>query len=103
MADPSSQSQIKAVRIGRFSFKEPTLLRPRIRLFTDALVLEGWQWRGRFCRRVPLADVLQVDVTSNGRLLIWMRSGEAIRLRLSEAWAWKQAIEHEREAQPTLT
>jgi len=95
-----SSSSAKAVRTGRFSFKEPTLLRPRVRLFPDALVLEGWHWRGRFRRRFPLRNILQVDVTSTGRLLIWTRSGETLRLRLTEALAWKQAIESYQTSRP---
>lgn len=109
MTNASSGSRAKAVRTGRFSFKEPTLLRPRVRLFPDALVLEGWHWRGRFRRYVPLRDILQVDVTSTGRLLIWLTSGETIRLRLDAAEAWKKAIErlqaptqHTEGAPPTM-
>lgn len=87
----------KAIRAGRFSFKEPTLLWPRVRLFPDGLVLDGWRWNGRFRRQIALDRILQVDVTSTGRLLIWLTTGETIRLRLDEAEAWKQAIEKYRE------
>ncbi len=87
----------KAVRAGRFSFKEPTLLLPRVRLFPDGLVLEGWRWNGRYRRRIALRRILQVDVTSTGRLLIWLTNGETIRLRLDAAEAWRQAIERYRD------
>lgn len=94
---PADKAPPKAVRASRFSFKEPTLLCPRVRLFPDDLVLEGWQWRGRYHRQIALSRILQIDVTSTGRLLLWLTTGETIRLRVDEAEAWKQAIEAQRE------
>lgn len=97
----TSKASPKAVRTSPFSFKEPTLLFPRVRLYEDHLVLDGWHWRGRYCRRLALGRILQVDITSTGRLLIWLTTGETIRLRLDEAEAWKQAIENYRTRPPT--
>ncbi len=69
-----------------------------MRLFSDHLRFDAWNWRGRYHRRIDLDDVLQVDVTGAGRLLVWLTNGESIRLRLHEAAAWKQAIEQHRGA-----
>ena len=91
-ADPSNAPST-ALRTSRFSFREPALLFPRVRLYPGLLVLDGWHWHGRFCRQIPLGHILQVDVTSTGRLIFWLSSGETIRLRLDDAAAWKQAIE----------
>ena len=100
MSADSSNASSKALRTSRFSFREPALLFPRVRLFPGRLVLDGWHWRGRFRRQITLAHILQVDVTSTGRLILWLTSGETIRLRLDDAGAWKQAIERYQGAWP---
>ncbi len=64
-ADPSNAPST-ALRTSRFSFREPALLFPRVRLYPGRLVLDGWHWHGRFCRQIPLGHILQVDVTSTG-------------------------------------
>lgn len=91
-AAPSNTSP-RATRTGRFSFREPTLFFPRVQLFPDRLILSGWRWRGRYRRQIPLKAILQVDVTSTGWLLIWLTSGETVRLRLEAPEAWKWALE----------
>lgn len=93
MSADISNAPSKALRTSRFSFREPALLFPRMRLYPGLLVLDGWQWHGRFRRQIPLGHILQVDVTSAGRLIFWLSSGETIRLRLDDALAWKKAIE----------
>ena len=90
---PLSTAHPKALRTSRFSFRDPLLLCARARLYPDWLDLTGWYWRGRYHRRVPLNHLLQVDVTGSGHLLLWLASGEAIRLRLADAAAWKEAID----------
>jgi len=82
----------EAVCASYFSFREPALLFARVRLFPRYLLLEGWHWRGRYRQHVALEDILQVDVTSTGRLLIWLTTGETLRLRLDDAIAWRRAI-----------
>ena len=79
---------------GPFSFSEPALLFPRAELHEDRIDLAGWGWRGRYRLRVPLASVLRADVTPTGRLVLWLRSGEALRLRVPDAPAWQRAIAH---------
>jgi hypothetical protein len=81
------------VRSGCFSFREPLFLFPRMTLHRDRLELAGWSWRGRYRRQIAVARILQVDVTSTGRLLLWLSSGETLRLRVRNADAWKQAID----------
>ena len=83
----------KALRTSRFSFREPLLLFPRVRLYRDHLTLEGWTWRARFRRRIQRRDILQADVTSTGRLILWLHHGETIRLRVDDAAAWKTALD----------
>ena len=97
----SPASSPKALRSSRFSFREPPLWFPRLRLFPDHLRLEGWHWQGRYLRRIDLDDILQVDITGTGRLLVWLTRGETIRLRLHDAAAWKRAIDHHRGAHAT--
>ncbi len=82
----------ESVRASHFSFREPALLFSRVRLFPGYLLLEGWHWRGHYRQQVALEDILQVDVTSTGRLLIWLTTGETLRLRLDDAIAWRRAI-----------
>ena len=84
----------KTIRKSHFSFREPTLLFARVRLHPEALDLRGWHLRGLYRRQIPLGEILQVDVTSNGRLLLWLTSGEPVRLHLDDAMGWKEAIEH---------
>lgn len=78
---------------GRFQFSDPNLWWARARLYTDRLELTGWHWRGRYRRVLPLHQILQVDVPGDENLLIWLASGETVRLRIKEANRWKTAIE----------
>ncbi|MEM6327216.1 MAG: hypothetical protein AAF791_08870 [Bacteroidota bacterium] len=84
---------MSALLSSSFSFSEPVLLFPRAVLHEDRIELVGWQWRGRYRLRIPLGAVLRADVTPTGRLVLWLQTGEALRLRVPDALAWQQAIE----------
>ncbi|HMB91039.1 MAG TPA: hypothetical protein VKP65_09350 [Rhodothermales bacterium] len=77
----------------RFAFRNPTLLLARARLHSDRIVLSGWHLRGRYTRVIPLDRVLQIDVLDDEGLLLWLASGETIRLRINQAHVWKRVIE----------
>lgn len=81
------------LRSGRFSFREPLLLFPRVRLRENELHLIGWGLRGRYQRSIPLVQVLRVDATRGGRLLLWLDNGETVRLWVDDASGWKKAID----------
>ena len=85
-------SSTETVLSGRFRFHNPALLCARVRLYEDRLELSGWQMHGRFVRRIPLHQVLQADVLKADSLLLWLSSGETVRLRVEGALRWKRAI-----------
>lgn len=78
---------------GRFGFRNPSLLFPRARLGAAGLLLTGWHWRGRYRRFFPADSILQADVLDEDGLLLWLASGETIRLHIHQARVWKRAIE----------
>ena len=84
-----------AVLSGRFRFRNPSLLWARVRLYPDRLELSGWHMQGRYVRRIPVRQILQADATTFDSLLLWLSDGETIRLRVKEAFRWKQAIEQQ--------
>lgn len=79
----------------RFRFESPALLMPRVRLYDDRVDLSGWRLFGRFRRRVELSRVLRAD-SDGRRLVLWLDTGEVLRLRVPEARRWKAAIEARR-------
>ncbi len=83
----------RAQRADRFSFSTPWLLFARARLFADRLELTGWHRQGRYRRDILVARILQVDALENDRLMLWLFSGETVRLRIRRARQWKEAIE----------
>ncbi len=83
----------RAQRADRFSFSTPWLLFARARLFDDRLELTGWHMQGHYRREILIARILQVDALENDSLVLWLFSGETVRIRLRRAWQWKEAIE----------
>ncbi|HMB92905.1 MAG TPA: hypothetical protein VKP65_18795 [Rhodothermales bacterium] len=79
----------------RFSFSNPPLLFARARLFTDRLELTGWQLQGRYRRDLSIRHILQIDALADDRLVLWLASGETVRLRIRQARQWKTAIEQQ--------
>ena len=77
----------------RFAFRNPTLFFARARLHTDRIVLSGWHLQGRYRRMISLNCILQADVLDDEGLLLWLASGETIRLRIDRPHLWKKAIE----------
>ena len=77
----------------RFSFSTPWLLFARARLFADRLELTGWHLQGHYRRDILVARILQVDVLENDSLVLWLFSGETVRIRIRGARQWKEAIE----------
>lgn len=75
-----------------FRFEAPALLVPRVRLYESYVELTGWRLFGRYRRRVPLGRLLHADAGAR-RLVLWLDSGEALRLQVPEAQQWKEAIE----------
>lgn len=84
------------LRTGRFSFREPLLFFPRLRLRADHIELLGWSLWGRYRRSIALGGLLRTDATRAGRLLLWLDNGETLRLRVDDAPAWKKAIDASR-------
>ncbi len=85
----------RAGRSSRFSFGNPPLLFARARLFSDRLELTGWHLRGRYRRQLLIRHMLQVDVLGKEGLLLWLASGETVRIRLQRAPEWKAAIDQQ--------
>ena len=93
----SGEKQLELHRVsvlsGRFSFEQPAMMRPRARLYVDRLELSGLTLRGRFKRIIPVESILHVDADGDSRLILWVSSGPAIRLRLPKAPTWKRTID----------
>lgn len=85
----------QAQRTDRFSFSIPWLLFARARLFADRLELTGWHWQGHYRRAIAVARILQADALADDRLVLWLNSGETVRLRIRRARQWKAAIEQQ--------
>ncbi len=85
----------RAQHADRFSFSTPWLLFARARLFADRLELTGWHMQGHYRRDILIAHILQVDALENDRLMLWLFSGETVRLRIRRARQWKEAIEQQ--------
>lgn len=81
------------IRTGPFQFRDPALWFARVRLHADRLDLRGWHWHGRYLRTLPLRQILQVDAAGANGLVIWLTSGEIVRLRVRQARRWKTEIE----------
>ena len=73
------------------------LIYGRMRLFPEWLVLSGMGIKGRYHRRIALADVEQVDwfenAFGNSTLLLHTSNEKPIRVCLRRAGLWKYAIE----------
>ena len=76
-----------------FTFGGPAVFFGRARLYADCVELSGWQWRGRYRRRIPLDHILQVDVPSEDELLLWLINGRTIRLGIGRALEWKEFLQ----------
>lgn len=83
----------RPVLAGRFAFQQPALLHAKMRLYADRLVLTGWHWRGFYRRCFPIRQILQIDALDDIGLVLWLASGEAVRLRVDHAAQWKTAFE----------
>ncbi|HMB93882.1 MAG TPA: hypothetical protein VKP65_23735 [Rhodothermales bacterium] len=83
----------RALLNSSFAFRNPTLFCARARLYADGLELSGWSLRGRYRRCIAAEQILQVDVLGEDGLLLWLSTGETLRLRIREAARWKETIE----------
>jgi hypothetical protein len=83
----------RALLSSSFAFRTPALFCARARLYADSLELSGWSRHGRYRRCIAAKQVLQVDVLGDDALLLWLATGETVRLRIREALRWKAAIE----------
>lgn len=83
----------RALLSSSFTFRNPALFYARAQLYADRLELSGWSLRGRYRRCIAAEQVLQVDVLSDDGLLLWLSTGETLRLRIREASRWKATIE----------
>lgn len=86
-----------------FTFGGPVLWLARARLFADHLELSGWRLRGRYRRRIPLRNILQVDVPRAEELLLWLSNGQSLRLGIPQAHVWKERLESLIAAQAPLS
>ncbi|GAB5519635.1 MAG: hypothetical protein RhofKO_18860 [Rhodothermales bacterium] len=76
-----------------FAYEPPLLLWGRAHLFETHVELRGWHLRGRYRKRIPLADVLSAEVRGADTLLLWQRSGQVTRLQVQNASQWQRSIE----------
>lgn len=79
----------------RFRFQAPALFFPRARLYDGAVELTGWRFLSRYRRRVSLEHLLRVDADED-RLVLWIDTGETLRLHVPDAGGWKESIERQR-------
>ena len=77
----------------RFSFSNPPLLFARVRLFAERLELTGWHMQGRYRRDILIQHILQIDALGTDSLVLWLSSGETVRIRIRRARQWKEAVE----------
>ena len=91
----------EALFAGRFAFQNPILFCAKARLYRNCLTLSGWRLGGRslrkYRREIPIPQIVQVDVTDKDQLLIWLSSGETLRLKVVDARAWKKEIDKQSE------
>lgn len=83
----------QALRQSRFTFGSPALLFAKIRLYEGHVDLSGWQLNGRYHRRIGLRQILHIDVLREETMVLWLTSGEALRLQIKQAVLWKAEME----------
>jgi hypothetical protein len=82
---------------GRFKIRDHNYLFSRARLYADRLVLQGWSWRGRYKRIVPLQSIKEViwwTGAAHINLELRFHENEQFVFWISEAEPWKLAIEN---------
>ena len=93
----SNRNGAPATLRARFQYADRRLLLARARLLADRVELDGWGWRGRHRRTVPLEELVRVDwipERSDGvNLGLHLRGGGALQLRIAGAGLWKYEIE----------
>lgn len=80
------------LRSDSFSFPHPTLFCPRVHLYEDRLELTGWRLWKRYCRRIPLGEILHADAVGATDLLLWIADGKTLRLEIDNAQQWQRTI-----------
>lgn len=88
-----AEKRQRAFLTDRFVFQSPSLAFARARLHADRIELSGWLLGGRYLCRIPLERVLQVDAANDRSLVIWLSTGETLRIRIRRALRWKREIE----------
>jgi hypothetical protein len=88
-----AEKRQRAFLTDRFVFQSPSMAFSRARLHADRIELSGWLLGGRYLRLIPLERVLQVDAPSDRSLVIWLSTGETLRIRIRRALRWKREIE----------
>ena len=83
----------QALRQSRFRFGSPALLFAKIRLYEGHIDLSGWQLHGRYHRRIGLRQILHIDVLREETMVLWLTSGEVLRLKIEQAVLWKAEME----------
>lgn len=81
----------------RCRFPDRRLFLGRARLSPDAIRITGWTWRGRYDRRIRLAEVTSIawfaGADWQSGLVFEMQSGEQVALLLRGSMLWKMALE----------
>lgn len=83
----------RALLTGWFNFATPALLFARLRLYQDRIELWGLHLRGYYRRALEMRQILQVDIDTDSVLVIWLVTGETIRLRVNRPSQWKNTID----------
>lgn len=79
------------LRSTSFGLGDRWLIWARMRMYPNRLVLVGWSLAGRHRRAIPLDHVAETDY-ADGRLLLDLRDGERMALRVEEPVRWARLI-----------
>ena len=81
----------------RFQYAEGHLFFSKASLHKGHIELTGWRLGGRHRRVVPFGEILRVDWlperTDGVNLMLHLRGGETVPLRIKKAGLWKYEIE----------
>ncbi len=93
--DPRLASHL-LLRSNRFRYAGRRTPFGRAYLYGDRIELHHWTWRGRAVRRIPLAQILDLDyhpLDGQGNLTLELEPGRTLHLVLDEAHRWREYFE----------
>lgn len=88
---------VRIIRQGRVRLCDASVFFASMRLFEDRLVFSGWSWQGHYQQEMSLVDLTEVRWVNNpdipGNLVLVLRSGDMLTLRVNGAGTWKYALD----------